>query len=256
MSTAAYDSLTQAHTKIRGLAFTAVRNDVIENFLVLTRLENLAQAALQPWIAAAIAADAAQLFGRITGRLSSIQGHHQWLGASRRSVSLLGEAAGQWSNVVAQQQQVVATVRANKGRISGGEWRSVARDAHLDTVSRKEQKELAFADSVGRIVEGCTMAQLVTKNLMTQAATSCNQALMQTSVARTAPSAHSPHARNWRMRKVNAALGQLDAFYARLEGGATWRGQAQKVARIFDENAETLQALHKLSGGPLRATAV
>lgn len=252
MSSPRYDAISNSLSSARSLAWTAMRNDVVENFLVLSRLENLGQTIRAPWIAA----EAVGLWISINSRLTAISAHHAWLGASRRSPDLLGEAAGQWGNVVQQQEQIVATVRANKGRIRNSEWTGDGQDSHVADVTRKERKELAFAESVERIVTGCKQARMVTNMLLERAVTMCATTELQCAVARTGPSATSPRARNWRMRKVEAILGQLETRYAALHRGDGWKDASLRIATIFDENAETLRMLHTMPGGPLRMTAV
>lgn len=249
----AYDTANASMQRIRSAATSAMQNDVMENLLVLTRLQNLAQAVVQPWLAASVAYEAKQLWGSITSNLSSIQSHHDWLSASRRSPQLLQQAAIQWQSVSTQQGQVVDAVRTNRNRVEQSQWDGQSQEGHLAHVSKKEQSELAFAESVARIVEGCELAGDITEGLLMRAIGMCAQAEMSCASARAAATASSPFARNWRMRRVNNALATLASQYQRVRNGDGWRNSAAHVATIFDENA---QALKTLSGGRLQATAV
>lgn len=248
-----YDTANGSVQRIRATATTAMQNDVLENLLVLTRLQNLAQAVVQPWLAASIAYDANQLWGSINSHLSTIQAHHNWLAASRRSPQLLKQAVEEWRTVVNQQEQVVQTVRSNRNRVEQSEWEGQSQEGHLNQVSKKEQKELAFAESVERIVEGCDLAAMTTDGLLLRAIVMCGQAEASCSSARAAATAGSPFARNWRMRKVNGALASLASQYSQVRNGQGWRTNALKVSGIFDQNAQTLKAL---SGGRMQAIAV
>lgn len=249
MSNVTYASITKEVTTLRTLTGAALANDVKENLLVLTRLENLAQTALQPWVAAGIAADAIATYGRMMGQLEKLEGHHRWLEASATSPELLREATSIWESVVEQQLEVAESVGVNVKAIKEAFWEGRTHDGAVASGRANEHKAINFGHSVRSIVDGCDRARRLTENMLRTALALCAMATAGSAVAKISASSGSSMPRNWRMKHLERVIAGAATAYGNLQNSDSWSGEAEQIAKIFSEHSESLQALQKIVGG-------
>lgn len=243
-----FDTVTRYIGQLDPLVSQALKDDLIENALVLARRATIS-GPLLPGTAAFVMADMFAAYYAVQGEVTRVKGRHKWLSRSSRSEELLVQAQGLWERIGMHQSAIIQEIADGRGHLSNGEWSGVASGEHLATVAERQAKEAEFARSLGRLVEGCSQSRALTQMVMGRAMLMTGATITQAMGARQQPSALSTKPRNWRLRALAGIFHALDVQLAKLEAKIDWGHSEEKVASIFREHADTLKQLKNMGGG-------
>lgn len=249
---ATFEYVAQRFGQVESTAGQALRNDFVENAMVIARLQLSPAGLLTPALVAAVYGDMWLQHNKVQDNLRRTQTNLTWLQKSSRSNVLLSQAVTQWSQIANEQGAVVTEISAGQARLAGGRWGGDSRDHHLGHSADLQDKGATFAQSLQRIVQGCEMSNHLVARLMTKAGLVATTALTQGQSATVGPSAFSGQPRNWRLRTMVTVTETLSNEFVRLRAKTDWADAEARIARIFDDHADTLkQLLPGTGGGPL-----